>query len=188
MRKKLMCIALAIGVAGLGYVFFYSNQYAVEPNEASIHAELTKWQNRGETEEFNFTIVEIIQLPDTTSHIVFFETPDENVGFAQLIKGWNGNFKIVRSGYGTNLVSFSDLQTNKGIFGLLTGKNRGMEIDHVTVESSNKDYSFTSTLPEEETFAIYKKLPNDLETTFLPFITLYNKNGEDLYPMRISDN
>lgn len=188
MTKKLMYGALLFGLIGLGYIFLYMNQYPIKSDKASIHKELTEWQSRGEDAEFEFTTLEMVQLDDTSSHVVFFETPDRTVGYAHLVKGWNGKFKINQSGWGTDLVSFSDLKTNKGTYGLVTGKNQGLEIDHIKAESSDREFSFTSIIPKEENFLVYEKLPGDLKNTFLPHITLYDENGEDLYPMRLPDN
>ncbi|MDQ0429447.1 hypothetical protein QOZ98_002275 [Planomicrobium stackebrandtii] len=188
MTKKLVYAALLLGVIGLGCMFFYMSQYVIQNEEAAIHKELTDWQSRGEDVEFEFTTLDMVQLDDTSSHVVFFETPDRNVGYAHLIKGWNGKFKINQSGWGTDLVSFSDLKTNKGTYGLVTGKNQGLEIDHIKAESNDRNFSFTFTLPKEENFLVYEKLPGNLKNTFLPHITLYDENGEDLYPMRLPDN
>lgn len=187
MTKKLMYAILLFGVTGLCYVFFYMDQYPIKSDKASVQAELAEWQSNGDDTKFEFKTLEIVQLDDTNSHIAIFETSNRNVGYAHLIQGWNGNFRIEQSQWGTTPVSFHDLKTNKGTYGLVTGQNQGLEIDHIKAESSDRQFSFTSTLPQEETFLVYKKLPSNLKNTFLPHITLYNQNGEDLFPMRLSD-
>ncbi|ANU27059.1 hypothetical protein [Planococcus versutus] len=181
MKKKLLFTLLCILVIGVGYTIFYVNQYSVKDNRASILADLTTWESRGSEEEIK--ILKMTQINHTTSYVVLFETADKYVGYAHLLKGWNGQFKIVESGAGTNSVKYRDLKTNQGVYGILAGKNPDLQIDHITAKSAftDEDFSFTSPISEDATFLVYKKLPEDLKETFLTF-TLYDENGKIIEP------
>ncbi|MBD8015130.1 MULTISPECIES: hypothetical protein [Planococcus] len=183
MKKKLLFALLCILVIGVGYTVFYVNQYSVKDNRASILADLTTWESRGSEEEIEIKILKMTQINHTTSYVVLFETADKYVGYAHLLKGWNGQFKIVESGAGTNIVKYRDLKTNQGVYGILAGKNPDLQIDHITAKSefTDEDFSFTSPIPEDATFLVYKKLPEDLKETFLTF-TLYDENGKVIEP------
>lgn len=184
MSKKWMYIISCLVVIGFGYTLFYSNQYSVEDNRASIHTDLTTWENRASVEKIEINILKVIQIDDTNSHVVLFETAEKHMGYAQLLKGWNGKFKIIQSGSGTNIVSYHDLKTNQGTYGILIGKNLDLQIDHIIAKSefTDEDFSFTSSIPKDETFLVYKKLPSDLKETFLA-ITLYDEYGKVIEPI-----
>ncbi|WKA56516.1 hypothetical protein [Planococcus shixiaomingii] len=184
MKKKLLYVPLCIVVIGFGYTLFYFNQYSTEDNRASIHADLTTWENRGSEEKIEIKILKMTQIDNTTSYVVLFETADKNIGYAQLLKGWNRQFKIVQSGSGTNFVKYRDLKTNQGMYGILAGKNPNLQIDHITAKSefTDEDFSMSLTIPKDENFLAYKKLPSNLKETFLT-ITLYDENGKEIEPL-----
>lgn len=184
MNKKWMYVILCTVIIGFGYTLFYSNQYSVGDNRASIHADLTTWENRGSQEKNEISILKVTQIDDTNSHVVLFETAHKHLGYAQLLKGWNGKFKIIQSGSGTNMVSYHDLKTNQGTYGILMGKNLDFQIDYIIAKSefTDEDFSFTSNIPKDEKFLVYKKLPSDLKETFLT-ITLYDENGKVIEPI-----
>lgn len=183
MKKKILYILSLLIIIGLGYALFYFNQYSIKEDETAIHSALTKWDNRGTDVETEIDILKTVQLDNTRSSIVLYETPDKNIGYAQLIKGWNGKYKIHQSGWGTNTVSYNDVKTNDGVYGVLVGKNPDLKIDHIVAKSNDGDFSFTSQIPKEETFAVYEKLPTDLKETFLPDITFYDVNEQLLEPL-----
>lgn len=62
---------------------------------------------------------------------MLFETQSNKIGYAHIFKGWNGKYKIDSSGHGTNQVSYKKIKTNKGMYGILVGKNPDLEFDHI---------------------------------------------------------
>lgn len=183
MRKKVLYVILFIMVIGFGYTLFYFNQYSIEDERASIEANLMEWQNKGNEKEIKFDILKVTQIDDTNSYIALFETTDKNIGYTHLLKGWNGKYKIEQSGWGTNIASYQDLKTNKGMYGILVGKNPDLQIDHIIAESAEENFSFTSTVSKDETFLVYEKLPSDLKSTFLPNVTLYDEGQNIIAPL-----
>lgn len=184
MRRKPLFLTAFILIIGLAYIVFYMNQYSIADEEDEIYTSLLGWQNRGLDYEFKMSISDVIQVDQTTSYIVLFETPDNNVGYAQLVKGWNGKYKIIQSGWGDNAVTYSDIKTNEGMYGILAGKNPDLQIDHITAITVNEVYEFTSSVTDAKTFVRYEKLPPNLKETFISDLTFYDKNGQVLDPMR----
>lgn len=184
MRKISLFITAFILIIGFAYSWFYMHQYTIADEESEIHTSLIEWQNRGSDFEFELAILEVIQVEETNSHIVLFETPAKDVGYAQLIKGWNGKFKINQSGWGDNVVTYSDIKTNEGMYGVLVGKNPDLEIDHITALTVNEEYEFTASVTDVKTFVRYEKLPANLKETFISDLTFYDKNGQVLNPIR----
>lgn len=184
MKKKTIWAIVCILSLGLGYQIFYFNQYDIEDREMSIHSGLVKWTDRSSETATELRILEITRISDTSSHIVLFETADKNIGYAHLLKGWNGKYKIELSGWGTNFVSYQDIKTNKGTYAIMAGKNPYLQIDHVIAESPKEEFSFTVNTSHSKTFLAYKKLPNQLKETFLADINFYNKNKKVIESLR----
>ncbi len=101
-----------------------------------------------------------------------------DVGYAQFIKGWNGRFKILQSGHGTNEVSYRSIKTNIGMYGVLIGRNSNLEISKIKAELLSENYSFTSDVSKDETFLRYKKLPSNLKQTFPAELFFYDENNK----------
>lgn len=184
MRKKGLFISAFLLIIGFAYILFSANQYTIADEENEIYASLLEWQNKASDFEFEMVILGITQIDQTSAHIVLFETSANNVGYAHLIKGWNGKYKIIGSGWGDNVVTYSDIQTDQGIYGILVGKNTDLEIDHIRALTVDGDYEFTSSVTGAETFVRYHKMPSNLEETFVSDLTFFDKNGEVLNPMR----
>lgn len=179
-RKFLYAISFII-IIFLGYTFFYLNEYDIKNQKSSIHSALSKWENRGDGEEVKLEIIEMTQVDKTSSYIILYETEDENIGYAHLIKGWNEKFKILLSGSGTKIVTYRDIKTNHGMYGIVVGKNPDLKIHHIIVKSENNAFSFNLNISENEKFLAYRKLPNDLEETYLSEIIFYDENEKVIF-------
>lgn len=183
MSKKWSLLLLLLLLIPVGFAVNDFSQYEIEDTGADIESALVEWQSKGNSTEFQLKLLSTKQLENTNSKIVLFETPDENIGYAHLIKGWNGKYKINVSGWGTNMVSYHDIKTDKGTYGVFIGKNPKAEIKRVTAKLSKQDTDFSSAVPEGKHFIIYKKLPARLKETNLLEIYLYDKNGKEIIPL-----
>ncbi|MDV2582788.1 hypothetical protein [Alkalibacillus haloalkaliphilus] len=132
------------------------------------------------SKNINIEVLDAVQLGDTTSYAILFETQSNNIGYAHFIKGWNGIFKIDHSGHGTNLASYQSIETNKGRYGILVGKNPDFKIDHIEAELYYEKFSFTSHVSSEEKFVKYEQLPNDVKEPFPAKLTFYDKKGTEI--------
>lgn len=184
MKKKIGFAILTVLVLCFSYTLFYINQYSIPPEEEAIHASLTSWQNKGERTNIEVNLLGVTPIDQTNSHIVLFETADKNIGYARLLKGWNGKYKITASGWSDNLVKYIDIKTDDGIYGILVGENPDLEIDHIVAELGDKEFDFTATVSNAETFVRYQKLPGGLKKAFVSNITLYDESGEIMNPLR----
>ncbi|KOF08911.1 hypothetical protein AC739_17530 [Planococcus glaciei] len=183
MSKKWSLLLLLLLLIPVGFAANHFNQYTIEDTGADIESALVEWQSKGNSTEFQLKLISTEQLENTNSKIVLFETPDENIGYAHLIKGWNGKYKINVSGWGTNMVSYHDVKTDKGMYGVFIGKNPKAEIKQMTAKLSKQDFDFSSVVPEGKQFIIYKKLPANLKETDLLEIYLYDKNAKEIIPL-----
>jgi hypothetical protein len=174
--KKPWYLILFVAVLAIGYGIYYYNQYPIDDNQAAIQTGLQEWSNR-DSGSIKPDVIKTVQLDDTRSYIVLFQTDRGEMGYAHLIKGLNGKYKIDHSGHGTTLVSYQKIKTNKGMYGILIGKNPKMTIDRIEAELHSREYSFESSVKGEERFIAYEKLPEDTKQPFPADLTFYDKNG-----------
>lgn len=180
MRKKIIVLLLLI--AGGSYIIYYNNQYSIVDEKASIEAALTEWLNRVPGETYKPTVIQFNHLAETTSHVVLYthDTGGHFVGYAQLIKGWNGKFKIHQSGEGNNIVSYNFVNTDNGRYGIIIGSNPEFQIDRISASAYEEDFTMTEDVPKKETFIIYRRLPDKLKQPLLPYLTLLDKNEKEI--------
>jgi hypothetical protein len=177
LREKAQYFIVIILVFSSVYSIFYINKFDIEDNNESIESNLELWLNMGSGKEVEPNILNLVKLGNSNSYIAFFQLENKHFGYAHLIKGWNGKFKAVHAGHGSNIVSYEKIKTDKGIFGILVGKNPKLKIDHIKVKLMYEDFSFITQVSEEQSFLKYKKLPRELKQTFPAELTFYDENN-----------
>lgn len=182
MRRKWLPVVVGMLFIVAGAAWYTNWQYPIHDDESSIQLGLNEWQRDTAAIHEVFNVISTTQLGESSSHIILFETGSNGIGYARMIKGWNGKFKITESGWGPD-VSYHDINTNNGTYGILIGTNPELRIDHVTVESTREDYRFTAELPEEYSFLLYEKLPEDVSSLFPAEFTFFNASGEEVAPV-----
>ncbi|WP_182201710.1 hypothetical protein [Paraliobacillus salinarum] len=174
--EKAIYLVLFVVIIFIGYSWYSVAQYHIEDDSTAIQSNLTEWSNRG-SGGINPDVIKMVQIDDTRSYIVLFETQGSNMGYAHFIKGWNGKFKIEHSGHGTKIIGYQEIHTNKGIYGLIYGENPDLKIDHIQADMYYGDFSFSSSVREDEKFVRYEKIPNDIEKPFPAELTFYDEGG-----------
>ncbi|MEK4670833.1 hypothetical protein [Niallia sp. FSL R7-0271] len=177
MKQKVIFIPFLFLFLLVGFLYFYINKdYVIDANSQSIESSLTEWENRGEEEKVKIKVLDVVTLGNSNTSVVLFELDNKYTGYAQLNKGWNGKYKIKMSGYGTSKVSYVDIKTNSGVYGIIYGENPNKKIAQITAALLNENYSLTFTVSEEETFLKYDKIPDDLTQTFPAETTCFDAN------------
>lgn len=170
-----------VAIAVLGFSIYYMNEYTIEDDEAVIQSNLKTWLNRPPSEELNPEVLQVKQIEDTTSHVILFQLDNGDYGYARLLKGFNGNFKIESAGYGSGFhnSSYQVIDTNKGEYLILYGENPDLKIDHILATSLNSEYDATFDVSEEQLFLQSTKIPSDVERAFPVDLTFYDE-GDNL--------
>lgn len=186
MRKKLLVILSVMVLAALGYSLYYQNQYDIEDNDASIQSNLDSWLNRPNSEEINTEVLKVEQLGDTTSHIILFQLDNGDYGYARLVKGLNGKFKIDIAGYGSGQggrlqnASYRVIETNKEEYLILYGENPDLKIDHVLATAHAGEYDFKFDVSEDKIFLQYTKIPTDVVQPFPAELSFYDSDNNEI--------
>ncbi|WP_226577235.1 hypothetical protein [Halobacillus litoralis] len=177
--KKLTYLISFLVILTFGYSWFYGTQYHIEDNQDAVQSNLKEWSNRG-SEDINPDVIKIVQLDDTRSYILLYQTQSKDIGYAHMIKGWNGKYKMDQSGYGTNIVDYQNVETNQGTYGVVYGRNPDLEIDYFAVNLADEPFRFTAGVKDDENFVRYKKFPKDIKDPFPAHLSFYNKNGAEI--------
>ncbi|BBI33095.1 hypothetical protein [Cohnella abietis] len=180
-NRFLFTIIILICFGGY-YLFSYVKAYNISNNNESIQASLTGWMNRGVnnevSDEENLNLLKFVQIDSSTSYIALYHLDNKYVGYAHFIKGINGKFKLDESGHKTGEVNYRDIKTNKGVYGVLVGRNVEKNIDNITTKLINEEYSYTTSVSNEAFFVKYNKIPSQFKKTFPAEITLFDENNE----------
>lgn len=187
MKKKKKIMSYVAGLAiliGIVFALLYNSQFTIKNQQGDIHEGLKAWiEEKGES-NFELNIHEFTQIDKTSSYIVLFEASDNFVGYGHLKKGWNGKFKIIQAGWNDIPASYTDIKTNNGMYGILTGQNKDLNISHIIASTYDQEFSFTVSVSDELIFMKYKKLPKYLKQTFLSEIIYYDENDKDIFSLK----
>ena len=153
-------------------VLIYLSIYNTENDRPSIESELQFVLN-----EQDLTLLDIVRLDKTSSYIALFTLKNGEIGYAQLVQGFNNKLRCKRAGYGTNEFSYQKIVTNKGEYGIVIGKNPDLKINHITVTFLHENYVFTSYIKNKKYFVLYEKLPSRIQRAYPVKLTFYDKNN-----------
>ncbi|WP_169819250.1 hypothetical protein [Anaerobacillus arseniciselenatis] len=178
MKIKIFFVLIVISI---GFSFYYFNEYKIENDKEAIQSSLKVWLNRGSSVEvLEPNVLKVVQLENTKSYVSLFQLQEGNYGYANLIKGINGKLKIISSGQGSNIIHHQILETNRGKYIVLYGKNPNMEINSISVNSRIEEHNFKINVPTEKSFLIYKKVPDNFENPLLDEFILFDENGKEI--------
>ncbi|RLQ91314.1 hypothetical protein [Planomicrobium sp. Y74] len=177
MGKKFLVFISVIVLAVIGFSIYYMNEYTIEDDEAVIQSNLETWLNRPPSEELNPEVLQVKQIEDTTSHLILFQLDNGDYGYARLLKGLNGNFKIESAGYGAGFhnSSYQVIDTNKGEYLILYGENPDLKIDHIIATALSGEYDVTFDISDDQKFLQSAKIPPEVESAFPVDLTFYDE-------------
>jgi hypothetical protein len=110
--------------------------------------------------------------------LVVFEL-NNNIGEAEFIRGINGKYKILSTGYGTNFIRRRILKTNKARYLTIIGRNYNKKIKRIDLVLENNNYTFSIPV-EDEYFIYHKMITDDSMNMMLDKIILIDKQGNDI--------
>ncbi|CAM3087859.1 hypothetical protein PALU110988_00370 [Paenibacillus lupini] len=180
MIKKRYYVAFLILLC-LGFSMKYMNKYHIDNDYATIQSSLKDELNRGSVDKLNPKLIETVRLGESSSYIALFQLENNEIGYSQMIKGLNGKFKFERAGHGTNIVSYEDIHTNKGNYGILVGHNPGQKINHISAKLINEEFEFNADVSSDRIFVKDEKLPSNLKEIFPAELTFYDENNRVIH-------
>lgn len=127
--------------------------------------------------------IQIILIEDVDNkRIVLFQRGSE-IGESMLTKGPNNKYRLDSSGYGTNVVRYRILNTNKGQYVKFVGKNSS-SISRILSFVDEERYYID--IPEGEYFISYKPLTKKTSSSFPSGSIWYDDQGKEIIRVNIS--
>ncbi|KYG59474.1 hypothetical protein AY633_04315 [Planococcus maritimus] len=167
------------------FVFLFFLSYATatylpyQIDNVTLQQDLTEWVYKEQAALKSIEILRTTQVDHTSSHVVLFELKSGEIAFAHMMQGWNGKFKIVESGWGP-AITYRDIQTKSGGYGVIYGDNSDLEIDSIRADSLEVSFGFSADVSNELYVIKYEKLPASIQTAFPMELRLYDNNDREI--------
>lgn len=174
--KKLYIILSCILLIGFG-VFIYSSSYTINDNEVVLKGELEKFINRGSSVTKSVDIKKILDIENR--RYVLFEVNNE-LGEAELGRGFNGKYKILSTGYGTKHFRYSIKDIRNSKYFIVLGENYDMKISYINISIDENQYKMD--VPQEDYFIVFHEVPKDTVEQIPSYsdFRLYDTNNIDI--------
>ncbi len=170
MRKTLYGVGGFIII--LCMVYFYIDNYDKIYSIRALHNDIE--QALEETSDLDVVIKEHA-ITDNKLHFVF-TTTGGTVGSGELVRGWNNKYKVVFFGYGTNGIRERIVETDKGQYLKLAGKNSN-NIGRIRAFIEDEVYDIT--IPDNEYYIVMTSVrATDREFTTAKII--YDRFGNEM--------
>lgn len=158
-------------------LFFYSGTYTIRNDRKQISENILLFINRGTAVANNIDMKQELDIDN--KKIVLFII-NNNLGRAELGKGFNNKYKVESVGYGSGFLKHEIIKTNKGKHLILRGKNYNTKIAYVKVLLDNEEYKIS--IPQQEYFIVECEVPIETQGKYLDLnnIGFYDSNDIDI--------
>ncbi|MEW4282707.1 hypothetical protein [Priestia koreensis] len=190
MRKIMVVLFILAGAMGIGYtakaihIFKVNEEYPISNNERDIKKYVDQWQTRAG--EVHPVVMKIQRLGKSNTYVAYFKSRTGESGIAILKEGPNKNLQIRTTHYGKNdedyYSEYYGVNTNKGRYGIIAGKDPTNKIDSVRAELVNDSFTFTVAVPRKDYFFIVKRLPSGVENYQFASLYLLDEHRNEIRP------
>ena len=173
----LLCALITIAIIAAIILVSYSKKYTITDNKEQLEDNIKQFINRPDIVTDNIEIKQELNL-DNKKYVLFMI--NNSLGMAEVTKGFNNKYKIDFTEYGGGYFRDRVIDTNKGKYLTLAGKNYNMKIAYSKVLFEGKEYKIS--IPQQEYFISYSAVPIETISTFpaTQDIKLYDKDGTDI--------
>lgn len=161
-----------------------NGKYPITNNPKDIQHNLTSWQNRGKR-ILNPTLIKVEHLGKSDTYVAFFRNQSGDLGdlgIATMKEGPNKKLRILNSHYGGGIARYDGVKTNKGNYGIVTGKNPNKQIHSIQVVLQDDSLKYKVQVPEDTYFIIVKKLPKGISSKNFADLYLFDKKNKEIKP------
>lgn len=160
--KKAVLVLLT---AGLTFAFYSWYEYPIKNTEQDMEEFLIEWE-ASYRDSPKPKLIDMLQLGQSDTYAIFY-LKGEDTAVALLKKGLSGRLKFVSGNSGNSDARYFSVETNKGSYGIVRGKNTDGRVHAVKVELQNAPFSFEQKVSPGPHFFLIQKLPEEItEQTF----------------------
>lgn len=175
----------AICVVFILILITYSGTYKIVDDKTQIEKHILEFINRPIGQYDYVDMKQYINI-DNKKYILY--TTTDKIGFAGLVKGLNGKYKIAYSEHSNNSFDDKVIETNRGKYIILIGKNPDKEIEYSEVVLEFNEYKIK--IPDEEYFIVSSKIKDGTKSILIApnNIKLFDANGTDISHIRFESD
>lgn len=174
MKIKKLVIFLLVGLSMAFSIYLnnYYDRYNIDNSIENVQNKLTDFNVSIDSESIKKIHV-WEQIDNTNTWVAYLEFEENNYGYAHLKQGWNKKLRLISIGTKTD-ITYRELETNKGNYGVVIGENINRDISKIKVTTENKQHEFLIDISNESHFIKYEKLPKNTTNSFPAQFTLYD--------------
>lgn len=176
MMKKIAFVIILVLMLTIGYVVTnkYIEQYSISPTKSDIERFI---EDRSNME----VVVRDFVITNNKLHFIFTIGESGNVGSGELKRGLNNKYKFEFYGHGTNVIRQRIIETNKGQYLKLAGRNQ-QDIGHIQAYIEDEVYEVE--IPNGEYYLIMTPV-HKTKQEFVTGMIVYNRSGEEIYRISV---
>ncbi|MNP43724.1 hypothetical protein D3C76_1375600 [compost metagenome] len=172
--KKTRFIIIGLSIAGSLFYYDYSSKYSIDNNIPEIEEEIEK---RLESE------IEIKKTLLTNNKLHFVFDMSGVMGSGEFRKGWNNKYKFEFVGHGTNSIRERIIETNKGQYLKIAGRNTE-NIGEIKAYIDDEIYDIE--IPDGEYFLVLEPVKKT-EIEFTNAKIIFDREGNEIYRLNLPE-
>lgn len=175
--KKPYISVVALAAVILGIVLIvemsnYLNKYSINDNAADIEKDI-------ESRSGMDIVIRDRVVTDNKLHFVF--TAGQTVGSGELTRGWNRKYKFEFFGHGTNGIRQRIVETDKGQYLMLAGRND----EYIgSIRAFIEGEAYDVTIPDEPYYLVMTPVKRT-QLEFTSGMIVYDREGRELRRMNL---
>lgn len=178
-QKALLIMILSV----IGVLCVYSMRYPLENSRAAIQHQLVDWENkladRPLSDHSILELINVIHLENSTTYVAFYRA-GQDLRLVVLKEGLNKKLRTVHVGTKHHTFDYTGIETNKGPYGIISGRNTDEEIDSVQVKLQNFHYEYRMKVPETPCVIHAMKLPREVNQKTYADLYFFNKKDQKI--------
>lgn len=183
MRKFWISMAVLAAVVVVGAAVYQGCQsaYPILEDNSNLQEHLTQFTNRGSMAEVEVKLYDSVDIGDRRIALMeIVQVEDSALGLAFLDRGWNGQYKIDFTHYGSGSLKKEIVASGQQKYVVIGGRNANFGIASIEVELHGERY--TLEVPEGDRFLVCTEVDPLTEAGHINWecIRLYDRDGADV--------
>lgn len=126
----------------------------------------------------NLKLEKMERIKDSNTWVAILSYTSEKIVYAHLEKNWWNRYRIISVG-GVPDITYVDMKTDTGSYGVLIGMNQSLAIKKIDIKTMGEtQLESTFDIEEEKYFIKYIRIEDAIGRTSPAEFTLYDKNNQ----------
>lgn len=163
------------------FIWFTNKDFSIPDSKVELEKELNIFVSENESDITELKMKKLEKVKDSNTWIALLSSDvdlNEKIRYAHLEKNWRKHYKIIAVGSIPN-ISYIDIQTNAGLFGVLIGINKSLSIKNIDIRTMGEtQLESTFDVGGEKYFIKYISITNGIQSTSPAEFILYDNDNQ----------